>query len=235
MKSLAAWAKAGVRRMLLRRKFPASIIYPGATADQSSILGEHSVLFRDVTMMNSRLGAYSYVQSGSAIYNAEIGPFCSIAGGVTIGLAAHPTSMVSTSPVFYDNEQPLPRFFTRQRQFTRNLPRTVVGPDVWIGQGVMVKAGVRIGVGAVIGAGAIVTKDIPPYSIAAGNPCRPMRLRFSDDVCQRLLDSRWWELGEARLEELAPLFSDAESFLNVLEGSKKMNRSLADGTGATVA
>jgi acetyltransferase-like isoleucine patch superfamily enzyme len=206
--------------MLLRRKFPASIIYPGATADQSSILGEHSVLFRDVTMMNSRLGAYSYVQSGSAIYNAEIGPFCSIAGGVTIGLAAHPTSMVSTSPVFYDNEQPLPRFFTRQRQFTQNLPRTVVGPDVWIGQGVMVKAGVQIGAGAVIGAGSIVTKDIAPYAIAAGNPCRTIRQRFSENISQRLLASRWWELEVSRLEQLAPLFSDPESLLEKLDSDK---------------
>jgi len=190
-------------------------------ANRGSALGDYSVLFRNAILSDSILGAYSYVQSGSAIYNAEIGPFCSIAGDVTIGLGAHPTSMVSTNPVFYDNEQPLPKFFTKNQQFTLNLLRTVVGPDVWIGQGVMVKAGVRIGVGAVIGAGAIVTKDIPPYAIAAGNPCRPMRFRFSEDVCQRLLDSRWWELGEARLKELAPLFSDVESFLNVLEGSKK--------------
>ncbi|MDP2782491.1 CatB-related O-acetyltransferase, partial [Devosia sp.] len=157
--------------------------------------------------------AYSYAQSGTAIYNAEVGPFCSIAGDVVIGLGAHPTSMVSTSPVFYDNDQPLPRFFTKDRQFTEVLPRTVIGPDVWIGQGVMVKAGVKIGAGAVIGAGSIVTKDIPPYSVAAGNPCRPIRLRFTEDICQKLLDSRWWEFDEARLEKLAPLFSDPESFL----------------------
>lgn len=221
MNPLVAWAKASLRRFLLCRKFPNCVIYSGATADQSCVLGEYSVLFCDVVLMNTRLGSYSYVQSGSAIYNAEIGPFCSIAGSATIGLAAHPTSMVSISPVFYDNEQPLPRFFTKKRHFTQILPKTVIGPDVWIGQGVMVKAGVQIGAGAVIGAGAIVTKDVPPYVVAAGNPCRPIRLRFSEDVCQRLLDSRWWELGEARLEELGPLFSDVESFLNVLEGSKK--------------
>ena len=79
--------------------------------------------------------------------------------------------------------------------------------DVWIGQGAMIKAGIKISAVAVIGAEAIVTKDIPPYVIAAGNPCRPIRLRFQEDTCQRLLDSCWWKLGEARLKELSYLFS----------------------------
>lgn len=217
------WAesiKAALRCFLLRKRFPTSVIYHGATANQGSVLGKHSVLFRDVTMVDSTLGAYSYAQSGTAIYNAEIGSFCSIAGDVIIGLAEHPTSMVSTSPVFYDNEQPLPRFFIKHRQFTPNLPRTVIGPDVWIGQGVMVKAGVQIGVGAVIGAGSIVTKNILPYAIAVGNPCRPIKLRFSEDACQRLLDSRWWEFDEAKLGKLASLFSEPELFLAALEHDK---------------
>lgn len=213
MNSWVKSIKAVLRWFLLRKRFPSSVIHYGAVANQCSILGKYSVLFRDVVMMDSTLGAYSYVQSGTAIYNAEVGPFCSIAGDVIIGLGAHPTSMVSTSPVFYDNEQPLPRFFTKNRQFTQVLPRTVIGPDVWIGQGVMVKAGVQIGIGAVIGAGSMVTKDVAPYVIAAGNPCRPIRLRFSEEICQKLLDSRWWEFSEAKLVEFAPLFSDPESFL----------------------
>ena len=220
MSSWVESVKAALRLLLLRKRFPDSVIHYGATANKGSVLGKHSVLFRDVIMVDSALGAYSYVQSGTAIYNTEIGPFCSIAGDAVIGLGAHPISMVSTSPVFYDNEQPLPRFFTKSRQFTQVLPRTAIGPDVWIGQGVMVKAGIKIGVGAVIGAGSIVTKDIPPYSIAVGNPCRPIRLRFPDDVCQKLLDSRWWEFDEARLEKLAPLFSDPDSFLAKAEQIK---------------
>ena len=215
-----SWAMRIIRERRLRERFPLSVIYSGVSADQSSILGEHSVLFRNASLVNSVLGAYSYVQSDSGIFNAEIGPFCSIAGNVIIGLAAHPTSMVSTNPVFYDNGQPLPKFFAKSREFTQNLPRTVIGADVWIGQGVMIKAGIQIGTGAVIGAGSIVTKDISPYVIAAGNPCRPIRSRFSEDVCQRLLDSRWWELAGARLEELSPLFTNPESFLAELERGK---------------
>jgi acetyltransferase-like isoleucine patch superfamily enzyme len=220
MISWVASIKAALQLHLLRKRFPGSVIYYGATANQESVLGKHSVLFRDVAMVDSALGAYSYVQSGTVVYNAEIGPFCSIASEAVIGLGVHPTSMVSTNPVFYDNKQPLPRFFTKTQQFTQVLPRTIIGPDVWIGQRAMVKAGVKIGAGAVIGAGSIVTKDIPPYSVAAGNPCRPIRLRFSEDVCQKLLDSRWWEFDEARLEKLAPLFSDPDSFLAEAEQRK---------------
>jgi len=54
---------------------------------------------------------------------------------------------------------------------------TVVGNDVWIGQNVTVMPGVHIGDGAIIGANSVVTKDIPPYTISAGNPCRVKQLR----------------------------------------------------------
>jgi acetyltransferase-like isoleucine patch superfamily enzyme len=197
----------------LRHRFPRSVIHQGATADRDCILGEHSVLFRGTRLNGSVLGAYSYVQAGSAVYNSDIGSFCSIAEGVTIGLGGHPTFMVSTSPVFYDNTQPLPRFFTQDRLFAEASPRTIIGADVWIGQGAIIKAGVRIGVGAVIGSASMVTKDVPPYTIAAGNPCRPIRQRFTDDRCRRLVESRWWDFHESKLKSLAPLFSNPEAFL----------------------
>jgi len=50
-----------------------------------------------------------------------------------------------------------------------------IGDDCWLGGGVIVCPGVTIGLGCVIGAGSVVTKNIPPYSLAVGNPARVVR------------------------------------------------------------
>lgn len=54
-----------------------------------------------------------------------------------------------------------------------------IGNNVWIGAQVCVLPGVTIGDNCVIGAGSVITKDIPPYSLAVGNPCRVIR-----KICQ---------------------------------------------------
>lgn len=52
-----------------------------------------------------------------------------------------------------------------------------IGRACWIGMGACILPGVTIGDFAVIGAGSVVTKDVPAYAIAAGNPCRVIRMR----------------------------------------------------------
>jgi len=210
-----------VRRLVhqyrLRRRFRFSVIHPGVTLDPNSTLGDRAVLFTGTRLVDSRLGAYSYVQENTVLYSADVGPFCSIAANVTIGLLDHPTFMVSTSPVFYDNTQPLPRVFVSENCYPRKMPRTVIEADVWIGEGAKLRAGVRVGVGAVIGAGSVVTRDVAPYTIAAGVPCRPLKRRFEDAVCDRLLATTWWQLDEKELVTLAHLYSDPLAFLNAIE------------------
>ena len=52
---------------------------------------------------------------------------------------------------------------------------------MWVGINVTLLAGAHIGRGAIIGACSVVTKDIPPYSIAVGNPARPIKFKWSVD------------------------------------------------------
>lgn len=57
----------------------------------------------------------------------------------------------------------------------------IVENDCWIGMNVTLLSGVHIGRGATIGAGSIVTKDIPPYAVAAGNPARVIKFNFTPE------------------------------------------------------
>lgn len=54
----------------------------------------------------------------------------------------------------------------------------VIDDDVWVGARAVILHGVTIGRGAIVGAGAVVTKSVPPYAIAVGNPARVLRFRW---------------------------------------------------------
>lgn len=61
----------------------------------------------------------------------------------------------------------------------RNLTtkgEVVIGKNVWLGDKVAVLSGVHIGDGAIVAANAVVTKDIPPYSLAAGVPAKVIKM-----------------------------------------------------------
>ncbi len=60
-----------------------------------------------------------------------------------------------------------------------------IGRNVWLGEQVCILPGVTIGEGAVVGANSVVTQDVPPRTIAAGNPARVIR-RFDDATGQWL-------------------------------------------------
>ena len=165
-------------------------------------------------IVNCKIGKYSYVY-GSSVCEAEIGAFCSIAAGTSIGGGSHPTDWVSSSPVFYRGKNVLNTNFS-QNEYPE-FKKTVIGHDVWIGAKCLIKGGVTIGTGAVIGMGSVVTKDVPPYEIWAGNPARPIRKRFDDETIEALLASKWWELPDEQLAACGDLFSDPQKLLAYLK------------------
>lgn len=86
---------------------------------------------------------------------------------------------------------------------------TVVGNDVWIGQNTTILPGVHIEDGAIIGMNSVVGSNVPPYTIAAGNPAGVIRKRFDDELIQLMLKLQWWNMSTDEINDLIPLLSSS--------------------------
>lgn len=73
--------------------------------------------------------------------------------------------------------------------------------DVWIWHNCTVLPRVKIWNGAIIWAGSIVTKDIPAYAIACGNPAKVIKYRFSQEKMDFLEKLEWWNWDAKKLKE----------------------------------
>ncbi|CAM5766031.1 2,3,4,5-tetrahydropyridine-2,6-dicarboxylate N-acetyltransferase [Bosea minatitlanensis] len=154
------------------------------------------------------IGAHTYgrpkvrfPESGAKLV---IGRYGSIADGVEILLGGnHRLDWATTYPF-----PALPRLWPAAEGLTgHDATRgdVVIGHDVWLGSQCMILSGVTIGHGAVVAARAVVRRDVPPYAIVAGNPARVSRPRFDEARVAALLETRWWDLPEARIAALLPL------------------------------
>lgn len=77
----------------------------------------------------------------------------------------------------------------------------LVGHDVWFGYDSLIMNGVTIGNGAIIATRAVVVKDVPPYSIVAGNPAKVVKMRFDDKTIERLQKISWWNWDREKINK----------------------------------
>ena len=91
------------------------------------------------------------------VAKVKIGDNCMLAPNVAIYTAGHPVHPV-----------------TRNSLYEYGIEVTI-GDNVWVGGNTVILPGVHIGSNVVIGAGSVVTKDIPDWCVAAGNPCKVIR------------------------------------------------------------
>lgn len=138
-----------------------------------------------------RVGEYSYGECmlpGSFPAGVTIGRYVSVAPGVRVFLRNHPMERLSMHPFFYNSRLGV------VEEDTISTGLLEIGHDAWLGERAVVTAGCnRIGIGSVVGAGAVVTKNVPDFSVVAGVPARILRYRFSEETCELIKASRWWE------------------------------------------
>lgn len=120
------------------------------------------------------IGNYSEIRGNSfvgSVERIEIGDYVIISNNVKIyDNNNHPTSPEARKQMCIDG------FYGDAWRWTHSKHAPVVIEDnVWIGEGATILKGVRIGEGSIIGCRAVVTNDVPPYSVAAGNPAKVVK------------------------------------------------------------
>jgi len=199
-------------RKLYAKKYPESVIFPWVSIDESCILGKHTVIHRNVHLVNTILGDYTYTLSSMS--NTTVGKFCSIGPNCIFGPAKHPTkNFVSTYPAFFskDNTGCLTTF-SEKDLFDEQPPRILIGNDVWIGCNCIIMGGITIGNGVIIGAGAVVTKDVEDYAVVGGVPAKTIHYRFTKDQIEFLNKVKWWDWDINWIKQHHLLFSDINKF-----------------------
>lgn len=118
-----------------------------------------------------------------AVEKLIIGDYVSIGGDVMFILGGnHQTNTITPYPLYSNYISASPKHDAQTRG------AIVVEDEVWIGFGAIILSGVTIGKGAIIAAGAVVSRNVPAYAIAGGNPAVVIKYRFDEAVRNVLLD-----------------------------------------------
>ncbi len=178
-------------------------------------------LNNEINEENVTIGDYSYGKIKIKRYGKDtkliIGKFCSFADNVTILLGGeHDYNWITTYPFFAHFSECLDENIS---PFKDSKGDIIIGNDVWIGYGSVILSGVTIGDGAIIGANSVVTKDIPPYAIAAGNPVKIYKKRFSEEIIKKMLEIAWWNWDMDKILKNASLLQspNIEEFVKLYE------------------
>jgi acetyltransferase-like isoleucine patch superfamily enzyme len=166
-----------------------NVIFEGKNAvpDRCNFSGKIKIGYATTLGYNNLLGG-----------TITIGKYCQLGVDVALHATNHPISYMTT----YINQN----LFQGDLKQLKEENVIEIGHDVWIGHGVVIVGNVTIGNGAILAAGCVVTKDVPPYTIVAGVPAKPIRKRFSDQIIKEIEDLQWWDKSETELEKIKPLF-----------------------------
>jgi len=179
---------------------------------KNSRMGAWTMVGQRSEVFLSDLLDYAYLVKDAEVFNAEVGKFANVASRVRINPVNHPMwraslhhfTYRSVSHLMGDNDD-------EEVSNWRNQHRVVIGPDVWIGHAAILMPGVSVGTGAIIGSGSVVTKNVPDYTIVAGNPARIIRRRVTEDVEQALKRIAWWDWDRAALIAAVPDFRNLDA------------------------
>ena len=119
-----------------------------------------------------RIGERTFVGASTLVCAEaiEVGDDVLISWGCTI------VDHNSHALVWKDRRRDVENWYEGTKDWTQVERAAVrVGNKAWIGFNVIVLKGVTIGEGAIVGAGSVVTRDVPAFTIVAGNPARPIR------------------------------------------------------------
>jgi len=156
------------------------------------------------------IGRFSYIDApGTIFFFSEVSPirignFCSIARHVSFFLrTSHRADWVTQYPL---TAMPWPDGVARpQNPHLHGKSDIDIGSDVWVGEGVRFLPGVTVGHGAMIGTGTVVTKNVPAYTLVAGNPGAVRKSRFAERDVEFLLRLEWWNWPVEKMRRWAPL------------------------------
>lgn len=139
-------------------------------------IGDQSIIHADISFEDKggevRIGCRTFIgRSNLVCYRSVvIGDDVIMSWGITV--VDHDSHSVDWTKREHDVH-----LWANERKIWDHVARAPVkiSNKVWIGFNVSVLKGVTIGEGAVIGACSVVTRDIPPYALAVGNPARVVR------------------------------------------------------------